>query len=100
MMKYQPALLPLMKPSKSLFSCTTKDDEVSCFPFQDFDDTLFHDSENEGEMESPNEVDIPCCTIEDEGAIHEDETIMHVENPSPRSSCTRRNSKLPSSPRF
>jgi hypothetical protein len=45
-----------------------KDDEVSCFPFQNFDDTLFHDSESEGEMESSNEVDIPCCTIEDEGA--------------------------------
>jgi hypothetical protein len=57
-----------------------KDDEVSCFPFQDSDDTLFHDSENEGEMEALNEVDIPCCTIEDEGAIHEDETMMHVED--------------------
>jgi hypothetical protein len=29
-----------------------KDDEVSFFPFQDFDDTLFHDLENEGEMEA------------------------------------------------
>jgi hypothetical protein len=57
-----------------------EDDEVSCFPFQDFDDTLFHDSESEGEMESSNEVDIPCCTIEDEGAIYEDETMMHVED--------------------
>jgi hypothetical protein len=57
-----------------------KDDEVSCFPFQDFDDTLFHDSENEGEMEALNEVDIPCCTIEDEGAVHEDETMTHVED--------------------
>jgi hypothetical protein len=44
-----------------------KDDEVSCFPFQDSDDTLFHDSENEGEMKALNEVDIPCCTIEDKG---------------------------------
>jgi hypothetical protein len=57
-----------------------QDDEVSCFPFQDFDDTLFHDSESEGEMESLNEVDLPCCTIEYEGAIHEDETMMHVED--------------------
>jgi hypothetical protein len=31
-------------------------------------------------MESSKEVDIPSCTIEDEGAIHEDETLMHVEN--------------------
>jgi hypothetical protein len=41
---------------------------------------LFHDSENEGEMGSPNEVNIPCCTLEDKGAIHEDETITHAEN--------------------
>jgi hypothetical protein len=57
-----------------------KDDEVSCFPFQDSNDTLFHDSENEGEMEALNEVDIPCCTFEDEGAIHEDKTMMHDED--------------------
>jgi hypothetical protein len=31
-------------------------------------------------MEALNEVDIPCCTIEDEGAFHEDETMMHVED--------------------
>jgi hypothetical protein len=29
-----------------------QDDKVSFFPFQDFDDTLFHDSESDGEMES------------------------------------------------
>jgi hypothetical protein len=29
-----------------------QDNEVSCFPFQDVDDTLFHDSESEGGMES------------------------------------------------
>jgi hypothetical protein len=57
-----------------------KDDEVSCFPFQDPDDTLFHDSENEGEMKALNEVDIPSCTIEDKGAFHEDETITHAKN--------------------
>jgi hypothetical protein len=50
------------------------------FLFQDFDDTLFHDSESEGGMESPKEVDIPCCTIEYEGAVHENETMMHVED--------------------
>jgi hypothetical protein len=57
-----------------------RDDEVSCFPFQDFDDTLFQDSENEGEMKALNEENIPCCTIEDKGAVHEDETITHVED--------------------
>jgi hypothetical protein len=57
-----------------------KDDEVSCFPFQDPDDTLFHDSENEGEMKALNEVDIPSCTTEDKGATHEDETITHAKN--------------------
>jgi hypothetical protein len=31
-------------------------------------------------MESPNEVDLPCFTFEDVGAIYEDETMMHVEN--------------------
>jgi hypothetical protein len=31
-------------------------------------------------MESPNEVNIPSCTLEDKGAIHEDETIMHAGN--------------------
>jgi hypothetical protein len=41
---------------------------------------LYHDSENEGEMESPKEVDLPCCTIEDEGVVPEDETITHVES--------------------
>jgi hypothetical protein len=56
------------------------DNEVSCFPFQDTDDTLFLDSENEGEMKALNEMDIPCCTIEDKEAIHEDETITHAEN--------------------
>jgi len=44
-------------------SSQQKDNEVSCFPFQDPDDTLFHDSENEGEMKALNEVDIPSCTF-------------------------------------
>jgi hypothetical protein len=30
---------------RTCFSCTTKEDEVSCFPFQDSDDTLSHDSD-------------------------------------------------------
>jgi hypothetical protein len=57
-----------------------EENEVSCFPFQDFDNTFFHDSESEGEVESSNEVDLPCCTVEDEGAAHEDETVVHVED--------------------
>jgi hypothetical protein len=57
-----------------------EDDEVSFFPFKDSDDTLFHESESEGEMESLKEVDIPCCTIEDEGEIYENQTMMHVED--------------------
>jgi hypothetical protein len=57
-----------------------EENEVSCFPFQDFDNTLFHDSKSEGEMESSNEVDLAYCTVEDEGTTHEDETVMHVED--------------------
>jgi hypothetical protein len=56
------------------------EDEASCFPLRDSDDTLFLDSENEGEMKALNEMDISCCTIEDKEAIHEDETITHAEN--------------------
>jgi hypothetical protein len=38
---------------------------------------LFHDSE----MEALNKIDIPCCTIKDKGAVHEDKEIMtHAEN--------------------
>jgi hypothetical protein len=65
---------------KPISPAQQKDDEVSFFPFQDFDDTLFHDSESEGEMESPNEEHLPCCTIKDEGATHEDKTVMHAKN--------------------
>jgi hypothetical protein len=31
-------------------------------------------------MESSNNIDIPCCRIEDEWETHEDETMMHVED--------------------
>jgi hypothetical protein len=31
-------------------------------------------------MEALNKVDFPCCIIKDEGAIHEDKTMMHVED--------------------
>jgi hypothetical protein len=57
-----------------------KEDEVSCFPFQDVNDTLFLDSENEGEKKVLSEDDGPCCAIEDKEAVHEDETITHAEN--------------------
>jgi hypothetical protein len=57
-----------------------QDDKVSFFPFQDFDDTLFHDSESDGEMESPNEEHLPCCTTKEERATHEDKTVMHVKD--------------------
>jgi hypothetical protein len=55
-------------------------DEVSFFPFQDFDDTLFLNSESDGKMESPNEEHLPCCTTKDEGATHEDKTVMQFKN--------------------
>jgi hypothetical protein len=55
-------------------------DEVSCFPHQDSNDTLFLDSENEGEIKALNEMDIPCCTIENKEAVHEDEKVTHAEN--------------------
>jgi hypothetical protein len=57
-----------------------QDDKVNFFPFQDFDDNLFHDSESDGEMESPNEEHFPCCTTKEERATHEDKTVMHVKD--------------------
>ena len=57
-----------------------EENEVSHFPSQDLDNTLCYDSEKEEEMESSNEVDLPRCTVEDEGATHEDEIMMHVED--------------------
>jgi hypothetical protein len=47
-----------------------QDDKVSFFPFQNFDDTLFHDSESDGEMESPNEEHLPCYTTKDKTVMH------------------------------
>jgi hypothetical protein len=43
-------------------------------------DTLFYDSENEEEMEALDEVEVPCCAIEDKEAFHEDEAMTHAEN--------------------
>jgi hypothetical protein len=63
---------------QELFSpAQQKEDEVSCVPFQDANDTLFLDSENEGEKKALNEVDGPCCAIKDKEAVHEDETMTH-----------------------
>jgi hypothetical protein len=57
-----------------------KEEEVSCVPFEDADDTLFRDSENGREKKASNEVDDPCCAIEHKEAVHEDETITYAEN--------------------
>jgi hypothetical protein len=52
------------------------EDKVSHFPLQDTDNTVC--SENKEEV--LDEVDGPCCAIEDEEAIHEDEETTHAEN--------------------
>jgi hypothetical protein len=54
------------------------EDEVSRFPLQDANDTVY--SENEEEKKALNEVDGPCCAIKDKEAVHEDETMTHAEN--------------------
>jgi hypothetical protein len=61
-----------------IFPSQEEEGEVSHFPFQDFDNTLFYDSEIEGEMKSLDKVDPPCCIVEDIGASHKDETMIHV----------------------
>jgi hypothetical protein len=53
-----------------------EEDEVSHFPFQVFDDTLFCDSEGEEERESLDEIDPPYYEVEE--ASHEDETMTHA----------------------
>jgi hypothetical protein len=55
-----------------------EENEVSCF--DSFDDTLFYDSENEEGVEALDEVEVPCCAIEDKEAFHEDEAMTHAEN--------------------
>jgi hypothetical protein len=54
------------------------EEEVSHFPFQDANDTVY--SEDEEEMEASYEVEVPCCEIEDKEAVHEDEAITRAEN--------------------
>jgi hypothetical protein len=53
------------------------EDEVSCFPLQNSNDTVFF---NEEEMEASDEVEVPCYEIEDKEAVHEDEETTHAEN--------------------
>jgi crotonobetainyl-CoA:carnitine CoA-transferase CaiB-like acyl-CoA transferase len=78
-----------------------KEDEVSCFSSMISNDTLFHDSESEEEMEALDKVDVPCCAIKEKEAVHDDEAITHAENTKAiKAPCTGRNSKLPYSSSF
>jgi hypothetical protein len=52
-------------------------DEVSSFPFRNSDDVVFLDEE---EMKVLDEVEVPCCALEDKEAVHEDEETTHAEN--------------------
>jgi hypothetical protein len=54
---------------------------VSCFPSMISNDTLFHDSEGEEEMQSFDKVEVPCCTTKNEEAIHEDEALVVTPQP-------------------
>ena len=56
------------------------EDEVSCFPLQISDDTVFLDSKDEEEKKALNKVDGPCCAIKYKEVVHEDETMKHDEN--------------------
>jgi hypothetical protein len=52
-------------------------DEVSSFPFQNSDNVVLLDEE---EMKVLDEVEVPCCALEDKEAVHEDEETTHAEN--------------------
>jgi hypothetical protein len=56
------------------------EDEVSYFPLQTSNDTVLLDSKEEEEMEASDEMEVPCCAIEDKKAVHEDEETTHAEN--------------------
>jgi hypothetical protein len=45
-------------------------DEVSHFPLQNSNNTLLLDSKEEKEMEASDEIEVPCCAIEDEETTH------------------------------
>jgi hypothetical protein len=55
------------------------EEEVSHFPFQDANDTVY--SEDEEEMEASDEVEVSCCEIEDQKAVHEDEAPVIIPQP-------------------
>jgi hypothetical protein len=57
-----------------------EDEENEVSYFDSLDDTLFYDSENEEGVEALEEVEVPCCAIEDKEAVHEDEAMTHAEN--------------------
>jgi hypothetical protein len=46
-------------------SAQDEENEVSYFPFQFFDDTLFYDPESEEEMEPLDKLDLLCLKTED-----------------------------------
>jgi hypothetical protein len=52
-------------------------DEVSSFPFQNSDNVVLLDEE---EMKVLDEVEVPCCALENKEAVHEDEETIHAEN--------------------
>jgi hypothetical protein len=54
-------------------------DEVSHFPLQNSNNTLLLDSKEEEEMEASDEIEVPCCAIEDEETTHAENTrILEV----------------------
>jgi hypothetical protein len=60
-----------------------EENEVSHFPFQFFDDTLFYDSESEEEMEPLDKLDPLYLKIEDvEADLPLDEVIQILEAPT------------------
>ena len=50
---------------------------LSSFPFQNSDDVVLLDEE---EMKLLDEVEVPCCALEDKEAVHEDEETTNAEN--------------------
>jgi hypothetical protein len=41
---------------------------------------VFFNSKDEEEIEASDEVEVPCCAIKNEEAVHEDEAMIHAEN--------------------
>jgi hypothetical protein len=66
-----------------IFPAQEEEDEVSHFPFQVFDNTLFYDSENEEEMEPLDKLDPLYYKVEDvEASLPFDEVIQILEAPA------------------